>query len=29
MDVPGVHLEPVPLLVDDAGLAKVALAGAA
>ena len=28
LDAPDLHLDPVPLLVDDAGLAKVALAGA-
>ena len=28
LDAPDVHLEPVPLLVDDAGLVKVALGGA-
>jgi hypothetical protein len=26
IDAPGLHLDPVPLLVDDGGLAKVALA---
>jgi nitrite reductase/ring-hydroxylating ferredoxin subunit len=28
LDTPELHLEPVPLLVDEGGLAKVALAGA-
>jgi hypothetical protein len=25
LDAPGLHLEPVPLLVDDAGLVRIAL----
>jgi nitrite reductase/ring-hydroxylating ferredoxin subunit len=29
MDVPGLHLDPVPLLVDDSGLVKVALGSVA